>query len=147
VGISHLTTSRRHLGKPVLTVADAGSGGYRLSGMAPWVTGAAHADVIVLAGTLDDGRELLAAVPTSAPGMTCHRGADLVALSASCTDRVTLQDVPVGPEMILAGPVHDVMKTGSGAGTGGLQTSTLAVGLSRAAVAFLAAEASKRSEL
>src|SRR5262245_55759568 len=38
VGISHLTTSRRHLGKPVLT-ATATEGGFRLDGMSPWVTG------------------------------------------------------------------------------------------------------------
>src|SRR4051812_20185754 len=45
VGISHLTTSRRHLAKPVLT-AEATPNGYRLNGMAPWVTGGAAADVI-----------------------------------------------------------------------------------------------------
>lgn len=147
VGISHLTTSRRHLGKPVLTVTPQESGGYRLNGMSPWVTGAAQADVIVLAGSLQDGRELLAAVPTASPGMTCDPGTNLVALSASCTDRVMLQDVQVTPEMVLAGPVHDVMRTGTGAGTGGLQTSTLAVGLAQAAVEYLATEAERRSDL
>lgn len=148
VGISHLTTSRRHLGKPVLTVTpDESGGGFRLNGMSPWVTGAVQADVIVLAGTLQDGRELLAAVPTASPGMTCHPGTNLVALSASCTDRVMLQDVQVTPEMVLAGPVHDVMRTGTGAGTGGLQTSTLAVGLAQAAVEYLTTEAEQRSDL
>src|SRR5689334_7040343 len=51
VGISHLTTSRRHLAKPVLT-AERASGGFRLNGMSPWVTGGRAADVIVLAATL-----------------------------------------------------------------------------------------------
>ncbi len=148
VGISHLTTSRRHLAAPVLAAAtDSQTGGYRLTGMSPWVTGGAHADVIVLAATTDDGRQLLAAVPTAGTGMTCHPGVELVALSASCTDKVTLQDVPVLPEMILAGPLEDVMRSGTGAGTGGLQTSTLAVGLSRAAVNYIAQEANKRSDL
>src|SRR5262245_48452494 len=48
VGISHLTTSRRHLGRPVLT-AEATAGGFRLKGMAPWVTGGAAAEAIVIA--------------------------------------------------------------------------------------------------
>lgn len=148
VGISHLTTSRRHLAAPVLAAApDTQTGGYRLSGMSPWVTGGPHADAIVLAATTADGRQLLAAVPTASPGITCHPGAELVALSASCTDKVTLQDVAVSPEMLLAGPLEDVMRSGSGAGTGGLQTSTLAIGLSRAAVHFIAQEAIKRSDL
>jgi alkylation response protein AidB-like acyl-CoA dehydrogenase len=147
VGISHLTTSRRHLGKPVLNVVEESKGGYRLSGMSPWVTGAAHADVIVLAGTLEDGRELLAAVPTNLPGIECHPGAQLIALTASCTDRVTLQDVRVESEMILAGPVNEVMRSGSGAATGGLQTSTLAIGLARSASNYLVDEASKRPDL
>jgi len=149
VGISHLTTSRRHLGKPVLqaTVTDAASSRFRLTGTAPWVTGAAHADVLVLAATMEDGRELLAAVPTDLPGVRCGGGADLVALTASCTDQVILQDVEIDEEHLLAGPVNEVMKTGVGAGTGGLQTSTLAVGLSAAAVEYLKGEAAKRDDL
>ena len=42
VGISHLTTSRRHLAKPVLT-AEEKAGGFVLDGYSPWVTGAAQA--------------------------------------------------------------------------------------------------------
>ncbi len=70
-----------------------------------------------------------------------------MALSASCTDRVTLTDVRVEPEWVLAGPMTDVMKSGTGAGTGGLQTSTLAAGLSRAAVQYIQQEAAKRENL
>lgn len=148
VGISHLTTSRRHLQTPVLRVTEYPSGGgYRLSGVAPWVTGASHADVIVLAGTLEDGRELLAAVPTDHPAMRRGDGAELVALSASCTDQVELDDYPVSPQMVIAGPRTDVMRAGVGAGTGGLQTSTLAIGLARAAVEYLTQEAVRRQEL
>jgi alkylation response protein AidB-like acyl-CoA dehydrogenase len=39
------------------------------------------------------------------------------------------------------------MKSGVGAGTGGLQTSTLAVGLSRSAVRYLAQESAGREDL
>src|SRR3569832_2160396 len=38
VGISHLTTSRRHLAKPVLAAAET-SAGFQLDGFSPWVTG------------------------------------------------------------------------------------------------------------
>jgi alkylation response protein AidB-like acyl-CoA dehydrogenase len=146
VGISHLTTSSRHLNAPVLR-AEAAAEGYRLNGMSPWVTGAIAADLIVLAATMDDGQELLAVVPTSAEGVHCGKGTELVALSASCTDRVTLSDVFVPLDMVLAGPMHGVMKSGTGAGTGGLQTSTLAAGLSRAAVDYLLNESAKRPDL
>lgn len=146
VGISHLTTSSQHLQAPVLRAEIEGDG-FRLNGMSPWVTGASKADVIVLAATLKDGRQLLASVPTTRQGIACGPGVELVALSASCTDRVTLQDVRVDPEMLIAGPMPDVMRSGFGAGTGGLQTSTLAAGLSRAAVDYLLGEAEKRHEL
>ncbi len=118
-----------------------------MTGVAPWVTGAIHADVIVVAGTLDDGRELLAALPTDHPAMTRGPGAELVALSASCTDQVTLEDYPVTADLVIAGPQKEVMRSGVGAGTGGLQTSTLAVGLARAAVGYLIREGERREEL
>jgi len=146
VGISHLTTSSQHLGAPILRATLDGDG-YRLDGMSPWVTGAAAADLIVIAATLDNGRELLAAVPTSTAGVTCGTGTELVALSASRTDRVMLANVRVEPDMLLAGPVNGVMRVGVGAGTGGLQTSTLAAGLSRAAVDYLIRESKKRVDL
>ena len=148
VGISHLTTSSLHLGAPALRATPDGEGvGYRLDGMSPWVTGASAADLIVLAATLTDGRELLAAVPTDDPAIVCGPGTELVALSASRTDRVTLSNVRIEPEMIIAGPINHVMKSGTGAGTGGLQTSTLAAGLSRAAVDYLLNESARRGEL
>lgn len=147
VGISHLTTSRRHLGKPVLKATNDSDGHWRLNGFAPWVTGAPHADVVVVAATTDDGRELLAAVPARSPGVTAGAGVPLLALSASCTDRLTLDDVRIEPEMVLAGPMHDVMSGGSGAGTGGLQTTTLAIGLAQAAADYLQQEAARRSDL
>ena len=146
VGISHLTTSRRHLAKPVLRATPDGHD-FRLDGMSPWVTGAPHADVLVVGATLEDGREILAAVPTDSGGIKLGTGAQLLALSASCTDRVEFDNVLITADMVLSGPIENVMKTGVGAGTGGLQTSTLAIGLSRAAVNFLAAEAERREDL
>lgn len=146
VGISHLTTSRRHLDSPVLLATEVDQG-FRFSGLSPWVTGSPHADVYVIGATMTDGREILAAVPRQSAGVDPGRGADLIALSASCTDQVRFNDVIVPHDHVLAGPVTNVMSVGAGAGTGGLQTSTLAVGLSRAAVTFLSDEANRRSDL
>ena len=146
VGISHLTTSRRHLANPVLQATAVGQH-FRLHGFAPWVTGACNADVLVVGATLDDGREILVAVPTETRGITPGQGAPLLALSGSCTDRVGFDNVDVDANLILSGPVENVMATGVGGSTGGLQTSTLAIGLSRAAVDFLSDEASRREDL
>ena len=147
VGISHLTTSRQHVGKPALqATAAADEKSYELNGFSPWVTGGAEAGLIVLGATLADGRQLLAAVPTDRAGMSPKPGARLLALSASCTDQVDLDGVRVDAQELLAGPVLDVMQT-SGGGAGGLQTSTLAIGLATSAVQFLKQQAERRAEL
>jgi len=146
VGISHLTTSRQHLNRPALRATETADG-FVLQGLSPWVTGAPHADVYVTGATTDDGREILAAVPATAPGIRSGPGFDLVALSASCTDRVEFDDVQIDRSMLLAGPIENVLQSGIGARTGGLQTSTLALGLARAAVNYLADEATSRDDL
>jgi alkylation response protein AidB-like acyl-CoA dehydrogenase len=150
VGISHLTTSRQHIGKPVLA-AETIPGGFRLNGMSPWVTGGAAADVIVLAATMvdepDDERQLLMAVPTDLPGVSVAPPLDLVGVTASSTGPVHLTDVEVSDEWLIAGPVRHVMASGVGASTGGYETSTLAIGLAKAAIDFLADEATRRADL
>jgi alkylation response protein AidB-like acyl-CoA dehydrogenase len=150
VGISHLTTSRQHLGKPALA-ARAIPGGFRLTGMSPWVTGGIAADTIVLAASVvdepDDDRQLLAAVPTNLPGVTVAEPLQLAGLSASSTGPVHLRDVEVANEWIIAGPVRHVMATGVGGSTGGFETSTLAIGLAKAAIDFLTEEGGRRADL
>ena len=151
VGISHLTTSRRHLAKPVLT-AEAIPGGFRLDGMAPWVTGGAAADVIVLAATLIErgeptDRQLLIAAPTDIAGLSVAEPLPLIGVSASSTGPVHLSHAEVTDDWLIAGPVANVMASGLGASTGGYETSTLAIGLAQAAIDFLAAEAAKRPDL
>lgn len=146
VGISHLTTSRRHLGQPVLT-AKSVKGGYELSGLSPWVTGGIHADLLVVGATLENGDQVLLAVPANTEGLEAKPGADLVALSASCTDQVIFNKVHVDQGMLLGGPSPNVLQTGVGARPGGLQTSTLAVGLSSAASNYLKLEAEGRQDL
>jgi alkylation response protein AidB-like acyl-CoA dehydrogenase len=145
VGISHLTTSRRHLAQPVLTAAET-STGWRLNGFSPWVTGADQADVVVVGATLEDGRQILAAVPADTRGVSCAVPANLIGLAASRTGEFRCDHVEIPADCLLAGPAEDVMRRGKGAGTGGLQTSALAIGLASAAVRFLETESQRRPE-
>jgi alkylation response protein AidB-like acyl-CoA dehydrogenase len=146
VGISHLTTSRRHLARPILR-AEMVDGGYRLDGYSPWVTGAIKADVVVIGATLNDDNQILVALPTQLEGVEAPSPPRLVGLSASCTGELRCQNVLVPRECLLAGPIENVMRSGAGAGTGGLQTSTLAIGLAAAAIALLEKESAQRPEL
>lgn len=146
VGISHLTTSRRHLAQPVMRARREGSD-WVLDGYSPWVTGARQADAVVVGATLDDGRQILVCVPTDLPGVECPPHAQLVGLTASQTGPLQCHEVRTPARWLLAGPVENVMQQGIGAKSGGLQTSTLAAGLSAAAVRFLEGEAEKRTEL
>ena len=146
VAISHLTTSRRHLAQPVLQVVEASSG-FTLNGYSAWVTGAAHADVIVTGATLADGQQILVALPTDLPGVSAAKPEELVSLTASHTGRLDLKNVQVEKKWLLSGPAENVMRHGGGAGTGGLQTSALALGLADAAIQFLENEQQRRSEL
>jgi alkylation response protein AidB-like acyl-CoA dehydrogenase len=146
VGISHLTTSHRHLARPVLR-AEPSDDGFILDGFSPWVTGALYADILVLGATLDDGRQLLVALDTNSPGVEIAPPEKLVALSASQTGRVDCHQVNVPHERVIAGPVENVMQRGLNAGTGGLTTSTLAIGTADRGLRLLEAEASRRSEL
>jgi isovaleryl-CoA dehydrogenase len=151
VGISHLTTSRRHLAQPVLR-AQRTDTGFILNGYSPWVTGAAHAEHVVIGATLMDGsrattEQLLVALPTDLRGVSAPAPAQLVGVTASHTGELRLKNVQVDKRWVLAGPVENVMSQGIGAGTGGHQTSTLALGLTRAAIDFIEAEAERRGEL
>ena len=69
VGISHLTTSRQHLSKPVL-VAEKAAGRFRLNGFSPWVTGVSIADYVVTGASMDEGQEILLLVPTDQIGIS-----------------------------------------------------------------------------
>ena len=147
VGISHLTTSRRHLSRPALCFReDANS--ILLDGFSPWVTGADHCNyVLVGAAEEEGGQQVLILVPLDHPGVSIDVPAELVGLSASRTGAVRFSAARVSRDWLVAGPVENVMQGGVGAGTGGIQTSTLAVGLSIAAVEFLRGECEKREEL
>lgn len=146
VGISHLTTSRRHLAKPVLTYEERGAG-FLLNGYSPWVTGGMHAQTIVLGATGEDGNQILVAMPTYLKGVSIPAPESLVGLASSHTGEVRLDKVLIPKECLIDGPKANVMAGGAGGKTGGVQTSTLAVGLSAAAIEYLAAESERREEL
>lgn len=146
VGISHLTTSRQHVAKPVLK-AEAQADGFLLNGLSPWVTAAAYADWLVVGATLEDATQVLLAVDAKTSGVQPHLGVPLAALSGSCTDRVEFKNTFVPQDQVIAGPIPNVLSAGTGGGAGGLQTSTLAIGLSLGAVEFLEKQATLRSDL
>jgi alkylation response protein AidB-like acyl-CoA dehydrogenase len=151
VGISHLTTSRRHVARPVLRAYQA-AGGFTLDGFSPWVTGAKHADYVVVGATVmhDEqpaDEQLLVAIPTEHYGARAAEPERLVGLSASESGRFHVDHVLVERDWLVAGPAPNVMSQGIGAGTGGLQTSTLALGLARSALRYLNKEADRRADL
>ncbi len=150
VGLAQLTTSRRH-GSQALVARATAPGAYRLDGVMPWVTAAERADVIVTGAVLSDGegdvRQLLIAVPADRPGLSVRPPFPLAALQASCTSEVICDSVEVVESDLLAGPAADVMAHPGAAGTGGLETSALALGLAHAALRALADEAPRRLDL
>jgi alkylation response protein AidB-like acyl-CoA dehydrogenase len=144
VGLSQLTTSRQHLG-PTFVARQAGEQ-FVLDGSIPWVTGAATADHLVIGAVLEDGRQILAALPRGLPGVSIGPPLELMALEGSLTAEVHCENVVLDKRWLLAGPVERVMAAGRG-GTGGLETSCLALGLAGAAIDYLHGEAKTRPEL
>jgi alkylation response protein AidB-like acyl-CoA dehydrogenase len=152
VGISHLTTSGRHLKKPMLAATRV-AGAWRLEGVAPWVTGAEAAEHVVVGATvLDDAGEptadeVLLAASTNRRGVSTPPAFAMVALTASRTGPVRFEGAVIPDEYVISGPIPEVLKHGVGAATGGPQTSTLALGSATASLALLRAEAAKRPDL
>jgi len=146
VGISHLTTSRQHLKKPAVAVRQKGAT-FVFNGTVPWVTGANAADYILTGGTCDDGKQVLAMISTKNPGVRCLPPPPLLALAASQTGSVELDNVEVDAHFVIAGPVSAVMKQGKGGGTGSLTTSALAVGTARGALSRMRSESAQRPDL
>lgn len=138
VGISHLTTSRRHLATPAVTAVRTGDT-WRLDGLCPWVTGADACDTIVTgAATAADG-PMFFVVPTAAAGVTLDPPLAMLALSGSRTSAVRFAGVAA---------THAIATPAAAAArTGGLSTSALAIGAARASTAVIAHEAEARPAL
>jgi alkylation response protein AidB-like acyl-CoA dehydrogenase len=144
VGLSQLSTSRQHQ-QPAMAARLVGNA-IHLNGTMPWVTGAAEAHHFITGAVLDDGRQILAVLPAEAKGVSVAPPLDLMALQGSLTAEVRCEDVCLDRHWLLDGPAEKVMATGRG-GTGGLETSCLALGLAGAAIDYLHAEAAARPEL
>lgn len=143
VGLSQLTTSRQHLG-PALRATPQSDGRFELNGEIPWVTGADHANAIVAGATLDDGRQILVVIPGERLVGMIDAPLPLAALVGSRTSLIHCRNVVVDQDHLIAGPTENVLGK---LGGGGLDTSTLAIALSSAAIEFLGTEATKRPDL
>jgi len=137
VGISQLSTSRRHLGTPAL-VAARSDDTWRLTGLCPWVTGADSSDTIVTGAMTESGEQFFFVVPTDAVGLEIAPPMQLLALSGSRTSSVAFRDVE---------PADVIRPAEAGVRTGGLATTALAVGSTRAAIAILDDESHARPAL
>jgi alkylation response protein AidB-like acyl-CoA dehydrogenase len=144
VGLSQLTTSRQHV-KPTFVARPEGRQ-FILDGTISWVTGADHADYVIIGAVLEDGRQILAVLPRALDGVSVGPPQQLMALEGSLTAEVCCQNVSLDPQWLLAGPAERVLVAGR-TGTGGLETSCLAIGLAAAAIGYLQNEAAARKEL
>ena len=146
VGISHLSTSRQHWSRPSV-LARRTADGYELTGEAPWVTGARHADLLVTGAAIESGGQILVAIPTQREGVLVGEPLQLLALTAACTGCVMLNRVAVRTDEIVAGPADQVMKIGATGGTGSLTTVAVALGAASRTLDGLRAEAASRADL
>ena len=146
VGLSQLTTSRR-LGATALVASPVGPGRWRLNGAMPWVTAAERADVFVAGAVTEEGLQLLFVLPADRAGVTVRPAYPLAALGASRTSEVGLASVELAESDLLAGPALDVMSGPSATGTGGLETSALALGQALAALEAMELEAKTEASL
>jgi alkylation response protein AidB-like acyl-CoA dehydrogenase len=138
VGISQLTTSRQHLGRPAL-VASRDADGWQLDGLCPWVTGADASDTIVTGAATVDGDQLFFVVPTHAAGVVIDPPLAMLALSGTRTAAVRF--TKVRPAHVIEPPERNAARTG------GLATTSLALGSAKAAVGIVSGEASRRQDL
>ncbi|MEZ6056384.1 MAG: hypothetical protein R3C01_06735 [Planctomycetaceae bacterium] len=69
---------------------------------------------MVTGGTVEDGRQVLVAPPMETCGVQVAPAARLLALTASQTASVTLNNVRLPLDYLLHGPVHQVMRRGPG---------------------------------
>jgi alkylation response protein AidB-like acyl-CoA dehydrogenase len=146
VGISHLSTSRQHWSRPSV-IARRTEDGFELTGEAPWVTGARHADLLVTGATIDYNQQILVAIPKTRTGVNIGEPLKLMALNASCTGSVNLDRVAVSTEEIVVGPAPQVLKVDGKGGTGSLTTTAVAIGTAQQTLDGLRGESDSRPEL
>jgi alkylation response protein AidB-like acyl-CoA dehydrogenase len=138
VGISQLTTSRRHLGRAVMEASTV-DGQWLLDGLCPWVTGADSVDTVVTGAATPSGDTLFFVVEREASGVTVDPPMQMLALTGSRTSAVHF-------DAAATTAVIEPSATRRPA-AGGLTTSALAVGAAQASARLLAREASRREDL
>jgi alkylation response protein AidB-like acyl-CoA dehydrogenase len=135
VGIAQLTTSKRG-GEQMLRATPADDGGYRLDGFIPWATGADHADFVVAGAVLADGNQLLLNVYTDRPGVQVQPPDAIMALAASRTSSLRVDNYFVPAGDILRGPAEQVLNLRTPVKP--LVTSACGIGVADALVAIIA---------
>ena len=111
---------------------------WRLNGLCPGVTGADSSDTIVTGAPTETGEQLFFVVSTAAHGLDIAPPMQLLALSGSRTSSVVFREVE---------PADVIRPAEAGVRTGGLATTALAVGSTRAAIAILDEESRTRPAL
>ncbi|HEX8340099.1 MAG TPA: acyl-CoA dehydrogenase family protein [Tepidisphaeraceae bacterium] len=132
IGISHLTTSQQ---SGTLGARVGAGGSLTLDGTIPWSTGAAAADFIVAGAVVDDGRQVVVALPTDREGVTVEPPMKLAMLAAAPTHAVTCRGVRIDADEILSGPAEKALSLR----TKGLPIGQTfaALGLTRAALGLI----------
>ena len=152
IGIAQLTTSGQH-DLPRVTARQC-SGGWIISGVIPWATGAHHADWIVAGATLADnncksmgisGGQLLFLLSTRRRGVTVLPADKLSTLNATGTAPVRLKSVRVLDGEILAGPAANVLSVRQRQKRFSLNTCILPLGVAGGALAMAGELAMGRS--
>lgn len=138
VGISQLTTSRRHLGRAVMQAQQV-DGCWQLDGLCPWVTGGDSVDTIVTGAVTEADEVRFFIADCRATGITVEPPMEMLALTGSRTSVVHFQ-AAAAADMIEPPATRRP-------GAGGLTTSALAIGAARASAALLAGEASRRDDM
>lgn len=146
VGISHLSTSRQHLGSPAVSLKPT-SAGWELSGEIPWVTGATAVDDLVVGAVDSDGSQFLFLVERTRPGVKVRQPEQLLALNATQTASLDVDRLHVSEDDRLIGPVANALQVGSSSGTGSLTTTAIALGAATPSLAGLKEQGSRRPEL
>lgn len=136
IGIAQLTTSRQG-GAPALRATRQVHGAYQLDGLIPWCTGAAKAALIIAGAVLDDGQQILFALPTDTPGVHVDLPMPLSALRSSWTTSVRCEGVILEEKWILRGPTERAL-TGARGKSLALGQTFLATGLAGGALDLIA---------
>jgi alkylation response protein AidB-like acyl-CoA dehydrogenase len=141
IGIAQLTTSRQG-GAPALRATQT-SNGYRVDGLIPWSTGAAKSAFVVVGAVLENGRQILFALPTDIAGVNIDPPMQLVALRSTLTTSIRCDGAIIERQFILRDQVDRAL-AGRKRGLGLAQTF-LALGLCRGALDLIGEHDSDRA--